>query len=106
MMWTGAGVGIGGVLLSAVGGIIMNSGVGEDTYSFEEFSSSGIHITRSNPQYDAGAIILGVGIGAAVAGAIVAGIGGYRYVKTKDENNTLDIDLNISLNSASFEMRF
>jgi tetratricopeptide (TPR) repeat protein len=100
MMWTGAGIGITGVVLSVLGGTMMVLGMDKDEYRFDG------KLKRRNDIYNSGAILLGVGIGSAVAGAILAGIGGYRYVKLKPASDDFDVSFGMSLNEASLQVRF
>ncbi|MBO5752497.1 MAG: hypothetical protein J6S69_02235 [Proteobacteria bacterium] len=118
MMWTGAGIGITGVVLSVLGGTMMVLGMDKDEYSYKEMTktddndnkllngNTDIVISRENNTYDSGAILFGVGIGAAIAGAILAGIGGYRYVRMEPSSDDFDVSFSMSLNEASLQVRF
>ena len=65
-----------------------------------------IKLTQRNGTYDNGTILLGVGISAAVIGAVFAGIGGYRFVKMKPASDDFDVSFGMSLNEASLQVRF
>lgn len=116
MMWTGTGVGIAGVVIAVVGGVIM----GRTDLVFQRHNfgldidddGKTVNILNINkldgyPQYQAGTIVMGIGIAAAVTGAIFAGIGGYKYIQSKaeqSENN--EVSFNLSHNNASLSVTF
>lgn len=90
IMWTGTGVGAAGIVFAIVGGAMMG--------------------TEENGMVDD--ILLGVGIGATVAGAVMAGLGGYQYTKLKSEKEAkeskekVDVALNVFYNHIGLSMRF
>lgn len=110
MMWTGAGIGIAGVVLAAVGGIFM--GIPGDEIKGEYIHINDKGFVTMNPwdnkTYMSGTILLGLGTSAAIAGAIMTGIAGYKYTKYKYENaeteNTLAF--HIDYNKVSLSLQF
>ena len=123
VMWSGAGIGIAGVVMAVAGGLVMGfSGIenivlndsnidinspktDNDTYQ----NAFNLGKEDAMVKYTAGSVLLGVGIGAAVAGAVMAGIGGYKYTQLKAEKDTkdkLDTSIAISYNSIALNMTF
>ncbi len=120
VMWTGAGVGIAGLVIAAVGGALMAPSVnGIDEI---ELNGANVHENRYDlvatdemNQYIAGTAMLGVGLGVAVAGAIMAGVGGYRYTNSKtthqtkedlESDNKHEMNFSLSYNHVAFGMTF
>lgn len=104
VMWTGAGIGITGVVMAAVGGTLMAK-MRESTAILLEDNKTKL----DTDVYITGSILLGVGVGTAVAGAIVTGIGGFKYTKLKSANeiqNNVDLSVNLSYNYISLDMTF
>jgi hypothetical protein len=95
-MWTGVGVGIAGILVGVGGGLLA-------------YFSSNNEAAAITPQYISGLAMLGGGIGMTLAGAIVAGIGGYQYTHVGLEGTVTD-DVSVSFNftgtGATFGMTF
>lgn len=95
-MWTGVGVGIAGILVGVGGGLLA-------------YFSSNNEAAAITPQYISGLAMLGGGIGMTLAGAIVAGIGGYQYTHVGLEDTVTD-DVSVSFNftgtGATFGMTF
>jgi hypothetical protein len=110
MMWIGAGIGIAGVVLAAVGGIFMGiPGDGFDKYTED---INGFEVTfkpwEHAKEYMSGTILLGVGVGATIAGAIMTGIAGYKYTKYKYEHESQEnaLSFNIDYNKFSLSLQF
>lgn len=104
MMWTGAGVGITGVVLAVLGGVFMRlDGIPEyhNSMNNELFTSK-----YENNNYYAGTVLLGVGLSAAITGAIFAGIGGYRYTHKEQTSDEFDVSFSMSFNEASLQFTF
>jgi tetratricopeptide (TPR) repeat protein len=106
MMWTGAGIGITGVVLSVLGGTMMGIYKEPPTYEITMSQTTFSANYDKNNHFYAGTIVLGVGISAAVAGAIIAGIAGYRYVRMKPASDDFDISFSMSLNEALLQIKF
>lgn len=109
VMWTGAGIGITGVVMAAVGGSLMAT---KRKLNVTDINLTDYKATVNDADantYIAGSILLGLGAGTAVAGAIVTGIGGFKYTKLKSANeiqNNVDLSVNLSYNYISLDMTF
>ena len=108
MMWTGAGIGIAGVVLAAVGGGLM--AMNGDEIKGNYIDDRGV-VTMNpwdNKNYMSGTILLGLGTSAAIAGAIMTGIAGYKYTKYKYENAEIENTLafHIDYNKVSLSLQF
>jgi tetratricopeptide (TPR) repeat protein len=109
VMWSGAGIGIAGVVMAVAGGVVM--GFSEIEINIDDIHNNKYELKQNNStfMYTTGSVLLGVGIGAAVAGAVMAGIGGYKYTQLKEEKDTkdkLDASVAISYNSITLNMTF
>lgn len=91
LLWTGTGVGIAGLVLTATGAALLATADGL-TYSNNTGNDQSITINNIKPRYT-GYALLGVGITATVLGAVTAGIGGYRYSKTFDDEKSLSLQI-------------
>lgn len=112
MMWTGAGIGIAGVVLAAVGGGLMaipgEQMSGDDINDIWVEAEVKINYWKIDPKYMTGTIFLGVGIGAAIAGAIMTGISGYKYTKYKYEHESQEnaLSFNVDYNKILLSLQF
>jgi tetratricopeptide (TPR) repeat protein len=120
VMWSGAGIGIAGVAMAVAGGFVMgfsgienivlnesNIEINSETNKYNNVFNLGKE--DAMVKYTAGSVLLGVGIGAAVAGAVMAGIGRYKYTQLKAEKDTkdrLETSIAISYNSIALNMTF
>lgn len=80
IMWTGAGIGIAGIVGIAVGGVLL--GIDNSLIDYQSTTNDNNLLTvktRINKTYRPALATLSVGIGLAVAGAVMTGIGGYHY---------------------------
>ena len=107
-MWTGAGIGIGGLSLTIVGAVLA---LVDDSYisvSSEKIKiSQGMNInTNSNykisPKYISGVSLLSIGLALTVAGSILTGFYGYQYTHLEEAPVTFDL----SYNQISMTMKF
>ena len=107
VMWTGAGIGIAGIAVTVVGGVLLA------TYPKKEldFTNSG-QVSNGDEWNDnnqmrinAYATITG-GVVATAIGAIMAGIGGYYYTRTKPNEMAItdDVTLNWDLGVNSWQV--
>lgn len=106
LLWTGTGLGISGLVFIGTGlGLALTADPGKYYLipDYEDLKNSKVAITRS-PKYIAGWILFGVGIPVTIAGAVLAGIYGYRYTMFTDDEFTFDIELTPGY--ASFSMVF
>lgn len=101
VMWTGAGIGIAGLILTATGAVLSSSDDSVKDISMNEDKSFNVKL---KPKYVTGLTLLGVGIGATVAGAVMAGIGGYHYTHAMKDNVTAS--WNISPTNVEFGLTF
>ena len=102
MMWVGAGVGLSGVALAFAGSVMAVMGGRNPAGRADTDTRLRYEI---NPIYPPGYAMMGVGIGAAVAGAIVTGIAGYKYMRLRPETET-DVALGIGPASLNVQITF
>lgn len=99
ILWTGTGVGAGGLALIGAGialvatNPISITGKGNAPREYQE-----------KPTYATGWVLTGVGAGLLVGGTVLAGIYGYKYTHFKTENTELSFSL--SPTSLSFDLSF
>ncbi len=96
-LWTGVGMGGLGIILIGTG-----AGVAASVEKSGLVEPDGNKL-RINEGFTAGWALIGTGIGLTVAGAVMAGIGGYHYSKAKAD---AVMTFNASPVSASFAMTF
>lgn len=103
LMWTGTGIAVGGAVLAGVGAalVAMETTGDNKPVTFYSYVSPGTY--KINPGYTAGWALVGVGSAFAIAGAVFAGISGYKY---KHANDTLTFSFNFSPNSALMTIDF
>ncbi|MBR4985038.1 MAG: hypothetical protein IKY83_04785 [Proteobacteria bacterium] len=94
LLWTGAGLGIAGLVLTGAGAAL---GMNVDNIS----SSGGT--TKISPLYLSGWSAFGVGVGMVVSGTIMTAVAGYRYTHHKDSRS---FSYQIGPSSAAFMMVF
>lgn len=99
LMWTGVGIGAGGLALTGAGiALIFISHP-----SKIEQTAKGYNVSN-DPLYAVGWGLTGLGAGLLVTGAVLTGIYGYKYQKFKAQHN--DISFGISPTSIRFSMTF
>ncbi len=98
LMWTGIGLGIGGLALTGTGLALAMTAKTEDAYDVIENKK-----IKPKASYTVEWSLIGVGAALTVTGAVLTGIFGYRYTHAK-ENETYSMI--IGPNSASFVMNF
>lgn len=126
VLWTGTGLGLVGVAAVVVGGILVGT---QDEYVDSDRNSKMAPLPRgpleehgknvidcimdpdsksvkTNPEYIAGWAVLGVGIGMTLVGAVMAGIGGYRYSHSPQIMAENDISLLLGGNYAGIQVSF
>lgn len=106
MMWTGVGVGGGGILMTVIGGVLIGvMDVAKDPGELK--SGEDYKILKLNNGYVAGWTMLGIGIGLTAVGAALAGYGGYSYSQASKPKKTADnYRWDIGLGSAVFTYQF
>lgn len=99
-MWTGAGIGLGGIAVMATGLGLLASGdiVVSGTTSVGD---SNFRTNKVSSKYQAGLSLTGIGAGMAIVGAVVTGIYGYEFMHHKKE-----INISASVTSLTFSMKF
>lgn len=80
ILWTGVGIGIAGLALAGAGAGVAQSVDGSGLIEVKD--DNGLKVST---KFIAGWALIGSGIGMTVAGAIMAGIGGYNYSKSKSD---------------------
>ena len=100
LMWTGVGIGAGGLALTGAGiALLATSNPGK----IEHDDDKGYKVNHE-PLYAVGWGLTGLGVGLLVTGAVLTGIYGYKYQKFKAQHN--DISFGISPTSIRFSMTF
>ena len=100
LMWTGVGIGAGGLALTGTGiALIFIS----QSSKIKRDPNKGYEVSN-NPVYATGWGLAGLGAGLLVTGAVLTGIYGYKYQKFKTQHN--DISFGISPTSIRFSMTF
>ena len=102
LMWTGTGIAIGGAVLAGVGAalVAMETTGDNKPVTFDGYVPGTYKI---DARYTAGWALVGVGAAFAIAGAVFAGISGYKY---KHANDTLTFSFNFAPNSALMSIDF
>ncbi len=99
LMWTGAGLGFGGLVLTGAGfGMVLNA----EPCKFRA-NSNGDNWYSVKPAYISGWIVVASGLAMTVTGAVLTGIFGYQYTHTKHD---LTYSWSISPKNATFSMTF
>lgn len=96
-LWTGIGFGIAGLALAGTGAGLVAANDAES----EKTDSSGIKYYKTNTTYQAGMALLGSGIALTVAGAVAAGVFGYKITHAPDF-----FEVAIAPTSVSISMQF
>ena len=89
-MWTGAGIGIAGIVATAVGAVLITT---NEAIEFgmpwkKPENPDNPRAARTTPTYTAGYALVGVGAALAITGAVLTGIYGYQYTHLEDEFST------------------
>ncbi len=127
VLWTGTGLGLVGVAAVVAGGILVGT---QDKYVASDKNSKMAPLPRGpledhgkdvldcilepsqkasdklNPEYIAGWAVLGVGLGMTIVGAVMAGIGGYRYSHSPQVMAENDISVLFGGNYAGIQVSF
>ena len=110
MMWTGAGLGIGGIALIVAGGAVY--GTKNDEFKIKDIkfendlhTSNNIKVKTDSLHRDLGLGLLSAGIGMTLIGAIMAGINGYYYTHLGD-GDTDNLTFNAGLGSFEMNVKF
>ncbi|MBQ8038119.1 MAG: hypothetical protein IJ268_14110 [Proteobacteria bacterium] len=99
LMWTGAGIGMAGLVVAGVGaGIGMN--VDNVNYVDKGGQSKSMKVSTS---YMAGWGLFGAGLGMLVSGAIMTAVAGYKYTHHKDSQA---LSFHVGSSSAALHLEF
>lgn len=103
-MWAGAGIGLAGVLFTAVGGTLafMDSSHIEGHHFYMTDKGDAAVKENVKPLYSFGLGMLGAGLAMTVAGAVVTGIFGYKYTHFEDHS----LSFAVTPEQISFGMTF
>lgn len=110
IMWTGTGIGAAGLASLIAGAAVV--GVNRKLSGYVAFDSmygksKTLSITGSNLRViEAGYAIIGIGVGATVAGAVMAGLGGYHCKRLADAEKGTSVSFSVSPQSIEFGVVF
>ena len=106
MMWTGAGIGIAGIVATIAGGAMVAA---NDEIKIKNVGVSNNNVLEGKPDgitRDLGLGLIGSGIGMTIVGTVMAGVSGYYYThlsgtEKKDDgsNDSSQNDTNVSFNA-------
>ncbi len=116
LMWTGAGLGMGGIAAAIAGGVLVGM---NDEIKIKNMSAEGGRL-RGKPDgitRDLGLGLLGAGIGMTVVGAVMTGISGYYYTHLtgsgdgqsdsgESGENAPSVSFNAGFNSFAIDVKF
>ncbi len=112
MMWTGAGLGIGGVAVLVAGSVLYATNNDElkikgVTFTDDIHTSNNLKGTPDNINRDLGIGLMSAGIGMTLVGAVMAGINGYYYTHLANEDSqNNNISFNAGVGSFSMDVKF
>ena len=108
VMWTGTGIGIAGIATTAVGAYFYakKPSLTVEECSKNESCNFKLQNDKDLKKKYAGYALLGAGITMTITGAIMAGIGGYYYVRSKPNEIAItdDVSLNWDLGINSWQL--
>lgn len=108
IMWTGTGIGIAG-LGSLIAGTVLavqNPKAKINTKPVERNRSDQEYPIKNGHEIRAGYALIGVGVAATVAGAVMAGIAGYQYKRAIDAERDSTISVTVSPQSVQLGVSF
>ncbi|MBQ1926854.1 MAG: hypothetical protein II180_12140 [Proteobacteria bacterium] len=98
LMWVGTGLGAGGLAFIGAGiGMLLSS------HSSDIIATQHGYEAKDSSQHAAGWVLVGMGGGLLITGAVLAGIYGYEYRQSLKDKN---LSLNISPTGFQFNMKF
>lgn len=110
IMWTGTGIGAAGIATLIAGAVVVGVNrelTGKVALDTMDRTSKTLSIVDSNLRIiEAGYALIGVGIGATVAGAAMAGIGGYHCKRLADAEKGTAVSFSVSPRSIEFGVVF
>lgn len=104
IMWTGTGIGVAGIASLITGAVLAGTSDISTKFAFDDVltacqgaENSSCHMklkSSDTATRDAGYALVGVGIAATIAGAVMAGLGGYHYKRLRDaEEDAVSLDI-------------
>ena len=108
IMWTGTGIGIAG-LGSLIAGTVLavqNPKAKINTKPVDSNESDQEYPLKNGHEIRAGYALIGVGVAATVAGAVMAGIAGYQYKRAIDAERDSTISVTVSPQSVQLGVSF
>lgn len=108
IMWTGTGIGIAGIgsLIAGTVLAVQNPKAKINTKPVERDGSDQEYPLKNGHEIRAGYALIGVGVAATVAGAVMAGIAGYQYKRAIDAERDSTISVTVSPQSVQLGVSF
>lgn len=108
IMWTGTGIGIAGIGSLIAGTIlaVQNPKAKINTKPVDRDKSDQEYPLKNGHEIRAGYALIGVGVAATVAGAVMAGIAGYQYKRAIDAERDSTISVTVSPQSVQLGVSF
>ncbi len=108
IMWTGTGIGIAGIgsLIAGTVLAVQNPKAKINTKPVERNGSDQEYPIKNGHEIRAGYALIGVGVAATVAGAVMAGIAGYQYKRAIDAERDSTISVTVSPQSVQLGVSF
>lgn len=108
IMWTGTGIGIAGIgsLIAGTVLAVQNPKAKINTKPVDSDESDQEYPLKNGHEIRAGYALIGVGVAATVAGAVMAGIAGYQYKRAIDAERDSTISVTVSPQSVQLGVSF
>lgn len=108
IMWTGTGIGIAGIgsLIAGTVLAVQNPKAKINTKPVDRDESDQEYPLKNGHEIRAGYALIGVGVAATVAGAVMAGIAGYQYKRAIDAERDSTISVTVSPQSVQLGVSF
>lgn len=108
IMWTGTGIGIAGIgsLIAGTVLAVQNPKAKINTKPVERNGSDQEYPIKNGHEIRAGYALIGVGVAATIAGAVMAGIAGYQYKRAIDAERDSTISVTVSPQSVQLGVSF
>ena len=102
LLWTGVGIGIGGLALTATGSALV---ITSDAIDFKE-NFNGPHKYTEKTEHVLGWALIGTGAALAITGSVLAGVYGYKYSHHKDNQTDVELSFSVLPNYTSIKVEF
>lgn len=108
IMWTGTGIGIAGIgsLIAGTVLAVQNPKAKIDTKTYNVSGDDRNYPLKNGHEIRAGYALIGVGVAATVAGAVMAGIAGYQYKRAIDAERDSAVSVTVSPQSVQLGVSF